>query len=136
MSPTEEYAKRMKDGMRIKDTYRMLKDRETTETFIKAFDPVRVETDRVSKVTYTIIIGEDKVCHVCDTHIEMGCAYITKRLSSRIHYSMCLECGCRQIEKVRDSEGHICPAPKQGNQCGSCRACWNDKVNEVTYIAH
>ncbi len=34
----------------------------------------------------------------------MGCAYITKRLSSRVHYSMCLECGCRQIERVRDGE--------------------------------
>ena len=39
-------------------------------------------------------------------------------------------------DNLSDSEGHICPAPKQGNQCGSCRACWNDKVNEVTYIAH
>jgi hypothetical protein len=36
----------MKEGMRI--------DREATETFIKAVDPVRVETDSVSKITYTI----------------------------------------------------------------------------------
>jgi len=32
--------------------------------------------------------------------------------------------------------GHVCPASKQGNVCGSCRACWNDKVSEVSYIAH
>ena len=32
--------------------------------------------------------------------------------------------------------GHVCPASKQGNECGSCRACWNDKVSEVSYIAH
>ena len=37
---------------------------------------------------------------------------------------------------LSDTKGQICPAPKQGNQCGSCRACWNDKVEEVTYIAH
>ena len=30
--------------------------RETTETFIKDSDPVRVETDRVSKITYTLTI--------------------------------------------------------------------------------
>jgi len=28
---------------------------------------------------------------------------------------------------------HICPAPKQGNQCGACRACWDRSVKIVTY---
>ena len=32
--------------------------------------------------------------------------------------------------------GSVCPASKQDNKCGSCRACWNDKVSEVSYIAH
>ena len=32
--------------------------------------------------------------------------------------------------------GHVCPAPKQGNQCGSCRACWNRSVSNVTYPKH
>ena len=32
--------------------------------------------------------------------------------------------------------GHICPAPDQGNQCGSCRACWSKKVKEVQYRIH
>ena len=32
--------------------------------------------------------------------------------------------------------GHICPAPKQGNQCGSCRACWSKDVKEVQYRIH
>ena len=32
--------------------------------------------------------------------------------------------------------GHICPAPKQGNQCGSCRACWNKNINEIQYKLH
>ena len=32
--------------------------------------------------------------------------------------------------------GHICPAPKQGNTCGSCRACWSKDVKEVQYKLH
>ena len=32
--------------------------------------------------------------------------------------------------------GHICPAPDQGNVCGSCRACWNKDVKEVQYRIH
>ena len=37
---------------------------------------------------------------------------------------------------LSDSEGYICPASKQGNECKDCRACWNDRVKEVSYIAH
>ena len=29
-----------------------------------------------------------------------------------------------------------CPAPKQGNQCGSCRACWSRDVKTVSYGKH
>ena len=29
-----------------------------------------------------------------------------------------------------------CPAPNQGNQCRSCRACWDRKVANVTYPKH
>ena len=32
--------------------------------------------------------------------------------------------------------GHICPAPEQGNNCGSCRACWSKDVREVQYKIH
>jgi len=32
--------------------------------------------------------------------------------------------------------GRVCPAPKQGNVCGSCRACWNKDVKEVQYRIH
>ena len=39
-------------------------------------------------------------------------------------------------DNIDTAEGHICPSSKQDNQCGSCRACWNDKVSEVSYIAH
>ena len=36
---------------------------------------------------------------------------------------------------VVDSGGD-CPASRQGNQCGSCRRCWNPKVKHVTYPKH
>ena len=29
-----------------------------------------------------------------------------------------------------------CPAPKQGNSCGDCRACWDRSVARVTYGKH
>ena len=32
--------------------------------------------------------------------------------------------------------GHICPAPEQGNNCGSCRACWSKDVKEIQYKLH
>jgi hypothetical protein len=31
---------------------------------------------------------------------------------------------------------HYCPAPKQGNQCGSCRACWDKNIPHVSYHKH
>jgi hypothetical protein len=39
-------------------------------------------------------------------------------------------------DKLHMAMGSICPASKQDNQCGSCRACWSDKVSEVSYLAH
>ena len=32
--------------------------------------------------------------------------------------------------------GHVCPAPEQGNNCGSCRACWNKDVKDIQYKIH
>jgi hypothetical protein len=32
-------------------------------------------------------------------------------------------------------KGQVCPAPQQGNQCGSCRACWDASV-DVSYHRH
>ena len=39
-------------------------------------------------------------------------------------------------DMLENSDGYICPSSKQGNQCKDCRACWNDGVKEVSYIAH
>jgi len=30
----------------------------------------------------------------------------------------------------------ICPAPTQGNSCGSCRACWDISIPHVSYTKH
>ena len=37
---------------------------------------------------------------------------------------------------VTDPKRATCPAPKQGNECKSCRACWDKKVKNVAYLAH
>ena len=29
-----------------------------------------------------------------------------------------------------------CPAPKQNNECGSCRQCWNRDINNISYWKH
>jgi len=39
-------------------------------------------------------------------------------------------------DNLHSANGVICPASKQGNECGSCRACWSDKVSEVSYVSH
>ena len=35
-----------------------------------------------------------------------------------------------------DYVGWECPASTQGNKCGSCRACWNPEVKNVSYPLH
>ena len=32
--------------------------------------------------------------------------------------------------------GKTCPAQEQGNECGSCRQCWNKDVSNVAYPLH
>ena len=38
--------------------------------------------------------------------------------------------------KGEQAYGHACPAYLQGNACGSCRACWNPSVKNVSYPKH
>jgi hypothetical protein len=40
------------------------------------------------------------------------------------------------VHKGSNPIGHVCPASTQGNQCGSCRACWDPKVANVSYPLH
>ena len=40
------------------------------------------------------------------------------------------------VHKNKKPEGHVCPAPTQGNKCGECRACWNPEILNVSYAAH
>ena len=37
---------------------------------------------------------------------------------------------------VSDPEQATCSAPKQNNECGNCRACWNPEIKNVAYGAH
>lgn len=40
------------------------------------------------------------------------------------------------VHKHRGPVGHVCPAPTQGGKCGTCRACWNKEVKNVSYHVH
>ena len=37
---------------------------------------------------------------------------------------------------VTSGSGRTCPAPEQGNECGSCRACWDRSTPNVCYGKH
>ena len=37
---------------------------------------------------------------------------------------------------VTSPEARTCPAPEQGNECGSCRACWDKSTPNVAYGKH
>ena len=34
------------------------------------------------------------------------------------------------------TSGRTCPAPDQGNVCGSCRACWDKDIKNIAYGEH
>ena len=34
------------------------------------------------------------------------------------------------------TEGASCPAPKQGNECKSCRNCWDQSIKNIAYGKH
>jgi Gene product 88 len=40
------------------------------------------------------------------------------------------------VHNTAKAQGRACPAPKQEGKCGTCRACWNPKVEHVSYHLH
>ena len=40
------------------------------------------------------------------------------------------------VHKDKDPVGFACPARTQGNQCGSCRACWDKSIKNISYPEH
>ena len=40
------------------------------------------------------------------------------------------------VHKDKKPIGRECPAYKQGGECGSCRACWNRNIKQVSYKEH
>lgn len=40
------------------------------------------------------------------------------------------------VKDKSKSVGHHCPSLTQGNICGSCRACWDKSVKNITYTYH
>ena len=98
MSSRDEYKKRIEAGMEI--------DREVTETFIKALDPVGMESDKVRKITYTTDLGRTShMCLECDEHIDVGHLYIRKTDTDVKEWSYCVECACKDL-KGREEIGY------------------------------
>jgi hypothetical protein len=51
--------------------------------------------------------------------------------------SGCSEAGwVTLVNHFSTEHNHVCPAPIQGNECGSCRACWDPEVKSVVYKKH
>lgn len=40
------------------------------------------------------------------------------------------------IHDQKSPQGHPCPARDHGNECGSCRACWDPSIKNVSYPLH
>jgi len=40
------------------------------------------------------------------------------------------------VHKLNNAIGFACPAPDQGNQCGTCSACYNSTIENVSYHKH
>jgi hypothetical protein len=40
------------------------------------------------------------------------------------------------VHSQKELTGFKCKAPSQQGQCGSCRACWDNTVTNVSYLAH
>ena len=40
------------------------------------------------------------------------------------------------VHSTKELDGFKCKAPSQQGKCGDCRACWDNKVTNVSYLAH
>ena len=45
-------------------------------------------------------------------------------------------CTTSTVDKDNAPIGHACPAPSQGGECKTCRACWSKDVANVSYHVH
>ena len=63
--------------------------------------------------------------------IRVSAPMIDKDYKGHTHYSTVYT-----KDNLHMAKGYVCPASKQGNICGSCRACWSNKISEVSYVAH
>ena len=40
------------------------------------------------------------------------------------------------VHKMGEAQGFTCSAPSNGGKCGSCRACWDKSIANVSYAYH
>jgi len=44
--------------------------------------------------------------------------------------------GTSTVHKDAEPQGQVCPAPTQEGQCKDCRACWDKRVENISYHVH
>ena len=79
------------------------------------------EKQIVKEYCRTNIIPENLVIRISAAMID-GSPPVTELPTSTVH--------------TADAIGYECPAPKQANKCGDCRACWDVSIKNVSYRAH
>lgn len=80
------------------------------------------ETSRITNIpsNLTIRLSSSKVNRSRPVAPNLNRVYTTSKVINDLAYA----------------DGHICPAPQQGNVCGDCRACWDRGVANVCYFEH
>ena len=101
-----DWSKRIEEGMKL--------DREATESFKYTSDPVGVESDKMSKITYTARVSKYRdICLACDVVIDEDEMYISKSRPEHGVYEYCVSCACENI-KVGEEDGVL---PKKTPIC-------------------
>jgi hypothetical protein len=71
---------------------------------------------------------DNLVIRLSATMIDGSLPRVAERYRDSIRFSMVYDKG--------NPVGYECPAPKQGGECGDCRACWDDAVFCSAYHRH
>ena len=71
-----------------------------------------------------------KIFEVCENTPHI------KHLIATREYSIVDKVDEKDVHKDKRHKGRECPAYKQNNECGNCRACWNRNIKQISYKEH
>jgi len=64
------------------------------------------------------------------------CVRVSAPLMDHLPKTLSGVLGSMVFSKDKKPDTSICPASKQGNQCGSCRNCWDSSIPVIAYPKH